>query len=113
MKIQAVPDRHDPAEQTGRNWFVHRPQVARDHGDLVRGAMKAEAAVSESWLLSAEEVADMIGMTADYVYELSRRGAIPTITFGRTRRYRREAVEEWLSHLEAWQRPVNGARPAP
>ena len=62
--------------------------------------MSAEARTTPRRLLSAEEVADMIGMTADYVYALSRRGAIPTITFGRTRRYRREAIEEWLSELE-------------
>jgi excisionase family DNA binding protein len=51
-------------------------------------------------LLSAEQVAEMIGMTTDYVYELSRRGRIPTITFGRTRRYRREAIEQWLAEIE-------------
>jgi excisionase family DNA binding protein len=51
-------------------------------------------------LLSAAEVAEMIGMTKEYVYELSRRGRIPTITFGRHRRYRREAVVRWLEELE-------------
>lgn len=51
-------------------------------------------------LLSADEVAEMIGMTREYVYELSRRGRIPTITFGRHRRYRREAVVRWLEELE-------------
>jgi excisionase family DNA binding protein len=51
-------------------------------------------------LLSAAEVAEMIGMTTEYVYELSRRGRIPTITFGRKRRYRREAVVRWLEELE-------------
>ena len=51
-------------------------------------------------LLSAAEVAEMIGMTKEYVYELSRRGRIPTITFGRQRRYRREAVVRWLEELE-------------
>jgi excisionase family DNA binding protein len=54
-----------------------------------------------SELLRAEQVADMIGMTTDYVYELSRRGRIPTITFGRTRRYRREAIEQWLAEIES------------
>ena len=73
--------------------------------------MKAEAATSPSRLLTAEEVADMIGMTADYVYALSRRGAIPTITFGRTRRYRLEAIEEWLADLEVRQQQVNGLDP--
>ena len=42
----------------------------------------------------------MIGMTKDYVYDLSRRGLIPTITFGRQRRYRRESVVRWLEDLE-------------
>jgi excisionase family DNA binding protein len=51
-------------------------------------------------LLSAAEVAEMIGMTREYVYDLSRRGQIPTITFGRKRRYRRAAVERWLEQLE-------------
>jgi excisionase family DNA binding protein len=51
-------------------------------------------------LLSADEVAEMIGMTTDYVYDLSRRGQIPTITFGRKRRYRRESVVRWLENLE-------------
>lgn len=52
-------------------------------------------------LLTAEEVAEMIGMTSDYVYSLSRRGRIPTITFGRQRRYRREQIEAWLEEIES------------
>lgn len=51
-------------------------------------------------LLTAEEVAEIIGMRVDYVYALSRRGRIPTITFGRQRRYRREAVIRWLEEIE-------------
>jgi hypothetical protein len=30
-------------------------------------------------LLTAEQVADLIGMSPDYVYALSRRGQIPTL----------------------------------
>ena len=51
-------------------------------------------------LLSADEVAELIGMTRSYVYDLSRRGQIPTITFGRQRRYRRQAVLRWLDEIE-------------
>lgn len=51
-------------------------------------------------LLCADEVAELIGMTRAYVYDLSRRRQIPTITFGRQRRYRREAVIDWLVDLE-------------
>ncbi len=52
----------------------------------------------ERELLDAEQVAAMLGMTSDWVYEQSRKGRIPTITLGRYRRYRRDAIEEWLRH---------------
>jgi excisionase family DNA binding protein len=59
-----------------------------------------ERASDNSRLLTANEVAEMIGMTPAYVYELSRRGRIPTITFGRQRRYRHDAILRWLESLE-------------
>lgn len=51
-------------------------------------------------LLTAEEVAEIIGMRVDYVYELSRRGQIPHLRFGRTLRFRTEAIEAWLRAAE-------------
>lgn len=51
-------------------------------------------------LMDAEQVAAMLGMTVDWVYEQSRRGRIPTITLGRYRRYRRTAIEAWLLSIE-------------
>ena len=52
-------------------------------------------------LLTADEVADLLGVPKSWVYEQSRRGAIPTVTLGRYRRYRREAIEAWVETLEA------------
>ena len=51
-------------------------------------------------LLTAHEVADLIGMTPDWVYAQSRAGKIPTIRLGRYYRYRRESIEEWWRALE-------------
>lgn len=53
-----------------------------------------------SELLTADEVARMLGVTTAWVYEQSRRGAIPTVTLGRYRRYRRESIEQWVAELE-------------
>jgi excisionase family DNA binding protein len=69
-----------------------------DRGE--RGSIGPERVAPSHALLTAEQVAELIGMRVDYVYELSRRGRIPTITFGRTRRYRREAIEQWLAEIE-------------
>lgn len=53
-----------------------------------------------SELLTAEEVARMLGVTTAWVYDQSRRGTIPTVTLGRYRRYRRESIERWVVELE-------------
>ena len=58
-------------------------------------------------LLTADEVAELLGVPVSWVYEQSRAGRIPTVTLGRYRRYRREAIEQWLSALEQQAR---GAR---
>jgi excisionase family DNA binding protein len=51
-------------------------------------------------LLTAGEVAELLGVRVSWVYEQSRRGGIPTVTLGRYRRYRREAIEEWIVESE-------------
>jgi excisionase family DNA binding protein len=51
-------------------------------------------------LLTAREVADLLGVTTSWVYEQSRLGRIPTVTLGRYRRYRVEAIEAWIQGLE-------------
>jgi excisionase family DNA binding protein len=52
-------------------------------------------------LLTAKEVSDLLSVPASWVYEQSRLGRIPTVTLGRYKRYRREAVEAWLRELES------------
>jgi excisionase family DNA binding protein len=51
-------------------------------------------------LLTAQEVATMLGVTTGWVYAQSRNGRIPTITLGRYRRYRRDAILHWLDQIE-------------
>ena len=51
-------------------------------------------------LLTADDVAELLGVPKSWVYEQSRRGVIPTVTLGRYRRYRREAIEAWIERLE-------------
>ena len=53
-----------------------------------------------SELMTADDVAAMLGVSRAWVYEQSRRGLIPTVTLGRYRRYRREAIEEWVLRIE-------------
>jgi len=62
-------------------------------------------------LLTAKEVADLLGVPTSWVYQQSRAGRIPTVRLGRYRRYRREAIEEWVGHIEAgWSGARSGSR---
>jgi excisionase family DNA binding protein len=52
-------------------------------------------------LLTADDVAEMLGVPKSWVYEQSRRGRIPTVELGRYRRFRQEAIEEWVREQES------------
>ena len=52
-----------------------------------------------SSLMTAQDVADLLGVPASWVYEQSRLGRIPTVTLGRYRLYRLEAIEAWIEQL--------------
>jgi len=48
-------------------------------------------------LLTASDVARLLGMHVDWVYAQSRAERIPTVKLGR---YRREAIEAWIREQE-------------
>ena len=58
-------------------------------------------------LLTASEVAELLGVPVSWVYEQSRRGRIPTVTLGRYRRYRRDAIERWIVGIEEGWTPLS------
>jgi excisionase family DNA binding protein len=51
-------------------------------------------------LLRAEEVAERLQLTTDFVYALARKGAIPHLRLGRAVRFRAEAIDNWLAASE-------------
>ena len=51
-------------------------------------------------LLTAEEIADRLGMRIDWVWAQARAGRIPHVRLGRYRRFRESAIEAWLKDLE-------------
>lgn len=59
--------------------------------------------MSETKYLTAEQVADMLGVTRQHVYKLLDSGAIPSVDLSlpgakrRVRRISEDALESWLS----------------
>jgi excisionase family DNA binding protein len=51
-------------------------------------------------LLTVDEVAERLGMTKDWVWAQARAGVIPYVPLGRYRRFREEAIDEWLRERE-------------
>jgi excisionase family DNA binding protein len=72
------------------------------------------ATTSAQDLLTAQDVAAMLGVTTGWVYAQSRKGRIPTIPLGRYRRYRRDAILHWLDEIQQAhaEQPVD-PRPGP
>jgi predicted DNA-binding transcriptional regulator AlpA len=71
----------------------------------VRGSAPMRSGAAH--LLTADEVAAMLGVTKGWVYSRSRewvasdgRRGIPTVPLGRYFRYRPEAIAEWAARLE-------------
>lgn len=56
---------------------------------------------SEGCLWTAYDVADLLGVSHEYIWQLSREGRIPTVSIGRTRRYRKESILAWLEEIES------------
>ena len=52
-------------------------------------------------LLTVGQVAERLGVTKDWVWAQARQGRIPHVRLGRYRRFREEALEDWLRELEA------------
>jgi excisionase family DNA binding protein len=55
---------------------------------------------SPSRLLEADEVAQQLGMTTDWIYREVRAGRLPHIRLGRYVRFRRESIDAWLDACE-------------
>jgi excisionase family DNA binding protein len=81
-------------------------QESRDPVDVAGGQapgcekQPGEGTVRGRELMSAEEVAEMLGMGQHWVYEQARRGRIPVIKLGRYMRFRRASIERWLDDIE-------------
>lgn len=64
-------------------------------------------------LLTVEQVAKLLGLSPAWVYQHasgSRRPRIPCVKFGRSVRFRRESIEEFVREMEQW---VSGQPPPP
>jgi excisionase family DNA binding protein len=51
-------------------------------------------------LLTAQDVADRLGVAPSWVWAQARARRIPHIRLGRYCRFREEALEAWIAHLE-------------
>lgn len=52
-------------------------------------------------LLTAPQVAKVLGVPVTWVYAQSRAGTLPTVRLGRYYRYQSEAVARWIDERES------------
>jgi excisionase family DNA binding protein len=56
--------------------------------------------VTGTSLLTASDVAAILQVPVSWIYAEARAGRIPHVTLGRYRRFRAEAIEEWIAAAE-------------
>jgi excisionase family DNA binding protein len=79
----------------------------------MRVAPDSVAVSSQGELLRAPDVARLLQVPVSWVYAETRAGRIPHVRFGpRYRRYRREAVLDWVGELEHGPTPYRRYRPS-
>jgi excisionase family DNA binding protein len=64
-------------------------------------------------LLTAEEIAERLGVKTQWVWAQARAGRIPHVRLGRYQRFRESAIEEWVSSLEASSTSLTDSPPRP
>jgi excisionase family DNA binding protein len=94
-RFQLLPRDAHPVGRSGA-----LPRHGRYAGESLPKRELAKAAMSGP-LLTADQVAKLLGVPASWVYEQSRKGSIPTVALGRYRRFRAEAIAEWVKEHEA------------
>jgi excisionase family DNA binding protein len=56
-------------------------------------------------LLTADEIAQRLGVTTQWVWAQARAGRIPHVRLGRYRRFREPTIDAWIRQLEAIRSP--------
>jgi excisionase family DNA binding protein len=84
--------------------------VWEDWGLLYRHETKPFAQI-HGGLLTAEEIAERLGMKTQWVWAEARAGRIPHVRLGRYQRFRESAVDAWLRNLEAGSTPPETTEP--
>jgi len=71
-------------------------------------SIEVDSATRDPEIMTAEEVATLLRLNKSWVYAQAGTNRIPHIRLGRYVRFRRSAINEWLSEIE--QEPVGRRR---
>ena len=63
--------------------------------------MTTVKASEASRLMTAEDVAEMLGVPKAWVYRASREGRLPTVRLGRYYRYQLDAIRTWVAKQQS------------
>ena len=59
-------------------------------------------------IMTADEVADYLGLHRETVYLYAKTGRIPAFKIGYTWRFKRKSIDNWVEHQERKHRETNG-----
>ena len=100
-----------PRREEARGWVI---EACGDMQLTMSEPLQQHLFAPDNRLLHAEEVARILGVPKTWVYAETRAGRLPHVNVGRYRRYRLEAVQEWIvEHERGPTRDRRGSGHAP
>ena len=79
-------------------YLTRQAEPANRHSDHEQNSTQAIRYMDR--LLTADELAERLGMKTEWVWSQARAGRIPHVRLGRYRRFRESAVDAWSQDLE-------------
>lgn len=81
-----------------KEWGKGKAGKGNDGGGGSR--LHGELDIENKWCLTIPEVAELLGISRNFAYELARRGEIPVISFGKRKLVPRIALENKLGEAK-------------
>jgi excisionase family DNA binding protein len=87
------------------------PEHSLLSGHVLQNGSSQQAAVIEPWI-GVDDLALVLGVSSDWVYEKAAAGELPSYKLGGHRRFRISEVEGWASQCASGKMAPAAPRPA-
>lgn len=99
-RVRSAPRIAPPSDQIQKSFPFRGPIGSRGQRSRSPDRKRRRSGSKMTRLLNAEQVAERLQVPRSWVYAEARAGRIPHVKIGRYRRFREDAIENWVQAIE-------------